>query len=402
MSISLSDKKNSVEPTARKGWSNYSTLMQVVNEGRRSLSLVGVLLVVGVVFNILTDGLFFTSRNLTFLSIQVAITAILACGIVMVMVAGHIDLSTGSAAAVTGIMSAVIAQDLSESLVVIVVLTVVIGAIIGAWHAFWIAVLRVPAFIVTLASLLALRGVSLLITEGESIRAGQGLIDIVNAYVPPLPTALIFAALLILIVWLRYADWKALRVAGLPSPMWSGFGLPAAVTVVGIAVIVAIFVPYRGLPVPVLVLVVVALAISLVLRYTKRGRHIYAIGGNEDAAFLSGVKIKGTTALIFISMGVLYALAGLILVGRLGAATPNAASGLELSVIAAAVIGGTSLFGGVGTIIGAITGAVLMESLNSGMSLLNLPSYWQQITAGLVLLVAVYLDIRGRRQGTGR
>lgn len=369
-------------------------------DGTRSLTLLLILLGVWLVFHVLTDGLFLTPRNLTLLSVQVAVTAVLAAGIVMVMVPGNIDLSVGAAVAMTAIVTSVTMNDLGASLPVAIVMTIAAGAAIGAWHGLWVAYLGVPSFIVTLASLMVLRGLALLITKGETISPGSDVTSIASTYVAGGWTVLIFAALVVGFALLQFRELRARQAARMPVSVVRVVVVPTVLLGVICAAAATVALSYKGLPLPVFVLLVVGVGIGALLRLTRTGRHLYALGGNPEAARLAGVRTKRLTFWVFAAMGALYGVAGLLMVSRLGSAPPNAATGLELNVIAAAVIGGTSLLGGIGTVAGALMGAVLMESLNNGMSLLNLPTYWQQITVGLVLLVAVYIDLRSRRGRT--
>jgi ABC-type xylose transport system permease subunit len=396
----LAEGRNSVaeNPPLR---SRANALRQIGSmERARSLTLLGILIAVALLFQILTDGLFLTSRNLTVLSVQVAITAILAAGIVMIMVPAHIDLSIGAAVSVTAIVTALTMKDLGVSAPVAIVLTLLAGLAIGIWHGFWVAVMGVPAFIVTLASLLALRGLALLLTKGETVAPDVEITKIAATFIDRGVTVVIFALLLAGFTGLLLRERKARLAAGMAAPMGPTVLLPSVLFGLMCLGAALVAVSYQGLPLPVLFLLVVVVAISLLLRQTRFGRHLYAMGGNPVAARYAGIRTRRHTFTIFAIMGVLYGIAGLILVARLGSAPPNAATGLELNVIAAAVIGGTSLLGGVGTVAGAIMGALLMESLNNGMSLMNLPSYWQQIAVGFVLLIAVYLDVRSRREKT--
>lgn len=270
------------------------------------------------------------------------------------------------------------------------------GLLIGLWHAFWIAWMRVPAFIVTLASLLAIRGLSLVITNAETIPPDPSLLVISDASLSPTLSIVVLALFWAAFSLLQVREYRAQAAAGL-RPLFGGVvGLPvASVGVVALGMI-AMAASYRGLPLPVtLVLAIIAIT-GTVLRYTVFGRRLYAIGGNRQAALLAGINIRKHVSFVFAGMGLLYGLAGLVLVARLDSAPPNAEQGLELNVIAAAVIGGTSLMGGRGTVAGAALGALLMESLSNGMNLMNLPSAYQSITVGLVLLFAVYADLRGK------
>jgi ABC-type xylose transport system permease subunit len=362
----------------------------------RSFSMVGVLIVVWVVLQFLTGGIFLGPRNLTNLSGQVAITAMLAAGAVMVMIPGYIDLSLGATVAACAVIAALVSNVFGFSFWPTVSLTLLFGLAIGLWHALWIAWLRVPAFIVTLASLLAIRGLSLVLTNAETISPSQDMLVISDASLSaPVSIAILFLFWLALAA-LQIREWRALSAARISASFFGVAILPIASVGVVTACAAFIVASYRGLPVPVAVVMAVVMITGGVLRFTAFGRRLYAIGGNRQAALLSGINIRWHATVVLAGMGLLYGVAGLVLVARLDSAPPGAEAGLELNVIAAAVIGGTSLLGGRGTVVGAILGALLMESLSNGMSLMNLPSAYQAITVGLVLLLAVYADIRSR------
>jgi len=365
----------------------------------RSFGLVAILAAVWLVFQFLTGGLFLTPRNLTVLSVQVAISAILAAGIVMIMVPGHIDLSIGATVSFSAIVTAVAMTNLHFPIAEAIAATLLVGVVIGIWHGLWVAFMRVPAFIVTLATLLGLRGASLLITSGRTLAPSDTITFISDDTLSPLATAILLAVLWAGVVLLAIRERRARLAAGMEASFLSVVGIPGALigfVCVGAFVVTA---SYRGLPLPVAILLAVVAIIGFQLRHTRFGRHLYAIGGNPEAAQLAGINIRWHSFWVFVAMGLLYGVAGLIFVARLDSAPPNGAIGLELNVIAAAVIGGTSLLGGIGRVQGAVLGALLMETLNNGMSLMNLPSYYQQITIGFVLLIAVYLDIRTRGRG---
>jgi D-xylose transport system permease protein len=361
----------------------------------RSFSMILILIVVWCIFQTLTSGIFLTPRNLTNLSGQVAISAILSAGIVLVMVPGYIDLSIGATVSFCAIVAAMASTTFGLPIPVTILLTLLVGLIIGLWHAVWIAWLRVPAFIVTLASLLAIRGLSLVVTSSETIAPDPRLLFISDYSLSTLQSSA-----LVLLCWLGFStmqivEYLARRSSGMEASLSDALSpcLMAAIAAIGA---VAMGASYRGIPFPVCVLLVVIMVTAGILRYTAFGRRLYAIGGNRQAAAMAGVDIRRHTFMVMAGMGLLYGVAGLVLVARLASAPPDAANGLELDVIAAAVIGGTSLLGGRGTVGGAVIGAILMESLSNGMSLMNLPSAFQAIAVGLVLLAAVYMDIRGR------
>jgi D-xylose transport system permease protein len=362
----------------------------------RSFSMIGILALIWLTFQILTGGIFLTPRNLTNLSGQVAVTAILAAGIVLVMVPACIDLSIGATVSFCAIVAAMASSDYGLSPVAVILLTLSVGLTMGVWHAVWIAMLGVPSFIVTLASLLAVRGLALVLTGSVTPFPDTNLLFISDYSFPGWGSAIVLAGVWAALLALQIRELRAQRAAGIQASAISVVGLPAFFAGVLVIAASAIAVSYRGLPLPVLILLATMLLSGGILRLAAFGRRLFAIGGNRQAAALAGIDISLHIFIVFLAMGLLYAVAGLVLVTRLASAPPNAGTGMELNVIAAAVIGGTSLLGGRGTVAGAVIGAVLMESLSNGMSLMNLPSAYQSITVGLVLLVAVYADLRGR------
>jgi D-xylose transport system permease protein len=394
-------EQNETEPqlSGLQPWKLRSLSLQQL----RAFGLVGVLLVIWVVFQILTHGIFLSSRNLTTLAQQAAITAMLAAGTVMVIVPGYIDLSIGSASGFTGVLAALLidpARGLgwTESPVIVSAVTIAAGMAIGAWQGLWVAWLRVPSFVVTLASLLALRGAALTITGGSTVSHGGVLAFLADDFVPASWTVIAGAVLAVSYTWTKYVDWKARAgVTTRRTSFVASSGASIAVIAMFAILVSAVAISYRGTPLLVAVMAGVLVAISVLMSRTVFGRRLYAIGGNPSAARYAGINDKWYCFLVFLITGALYGLAGLMLDARIGVAVPDAGTGLELTVIAAAVIGGTSLFGGVGTAIGAVIGALLLESLNNGMGLMNIESSFQQIVDGLVLLVAVYLDMRNRR-----
>jgi D-xylose transport system permease protein len=373
------------------------TLANILSQGRfRLIPMIAVLIVVWAVLEMLTGGLFLSARNLTNLSGQVAITAVLAAGAVLLMVPGYIDLSLGATVAASAVVAALASTVYGLGFWPTVVVTIAFGLVLGFWHAYWIAWMHVPAFIVTLASLLAIRGISLVITNAETLSPSMDMLVISDASLPPLASVAVLLALWLVFSLLQWREWRAQTSAGIPA----SFNVLVLLPVVSVGVValgsMVIAANYRGTPLPVVIVLAVVAISGGMLRYTPFGRRLYAIGGNRQAALLAGIDIRRQITIVFAAMGALYGLAGLMLVARLSSAPPTAGQGLELNVIAAAVIGGTSLMGGRGTVAGAVIGALLMESLANGMSLMNLPSSYQSIAVGLVLLFAVYVDVRGR------
>ncbi|QVQ54742.1 sugar ABC transporter permease [Spiractinospora alimapuensis] len=372
-----------------------------------------------VLFQILTGGLLLQPQNVTNLILQNSYILILAIGMMLVIITGHIDLSVGSVVAFVGALSAVMltAWDLPVPLVVVLAITV--GALIGAWHGFWVAYVRIPAFIVTLAGMLIFRGATMVTLGGESIsqlppglralgsgylpamenvavtlprvRFGDGVgITFVEAHTLTLALGLLASVAL---VWSAVRNRDRLARHGLRVGARSVFLARVIMTVGAITAFCYMLAIHRGIPIVGVLLLVLIVGYAFVMGNMTVGRRIYAVGGNEKAAMLSGVRTQATTFWVFVNMGALSALAGLVFVARLNAATPRAGTMFELEAIAAAFIGGASAYGGVGTVVGAVIGALVMGVMNNGMSIIGLGVDWQQLIKGLVLLAAVAFDI---------
>jgi len=381
----------------------------------RQYTMAIALLSIWIILTILTDGTFITSRNLSVLFMQTSYTAILAVGIVFVMVAGHIDLSVGRLLGFTGAIAGVLQVNYSLGTVPTIVLTIIAGAIVGVWHGFWVAYRGVPAFIVTLASMLMFQGFSLGITGGSSISPmndafkaiGQNYLPNFNKYAVQImgmdfsvnDTSMIFAIIFVIIFIIL--DLRKRRV----RKKYGFVVLPKRLQIFKIVLmsmlissVFSIMVTYQGIPYSILVLLGIVLLYSFVANKTTIGRYVYAMGGNKEAAKLSGINIKKITMLIFINMGILSAIASIVYTARSNNATSKAGEMFELDAIAAAVIGGTSTMGGEGTIIGAVIGALVMSSLDNGMSIMNVNAMYQLIVKGLILLLAVAVDIATRKK----
>jgi D-xylose transport system permease protein len=384
-------------------------LIDALEIDTRLLAMAAALVVIWVGLDLLTSGIFLTARNLWNLSVQTSVVGIMATGMVLVIVARHIDLSVGSVLGFVGMAMAVLQVEVlplgtSWNWLLSLVLGLVLGAAIGAFQGWWVAYRAVPAFIVTLGGLLIFRGLAWWITEGRTVAPmdpnfqllGGGLDGSIGEFWSWVVGALFIAAVVVKAFRTRQ---RRNRYNFPVRPLWA----EALVLVVSVGVIVGFILVmnsyYRprtqipqGIPIPVLILIVVAVGMSALTKVTKFGRYVFAIGGNPEAAELGGINVRKVTVMIFVMMGVLSAIAGAIQTARLNAGLNSTGSLLELSVIAAAVIGGTSLSGGVGTIAGAILGALIMQSLQSGMILLNISTPMQPVVIGLVLISAVWLD----------
>ncbi len=381
---------------------------------RRTLVTLAVLAMMWLVLNRLTDGVFLTPRNLANLAVQSSVVGILACGMVLVIVARHIDLSVGSLLGFTGmVVAALQAEWLPESgwtWPVALIGALLLGAALGAWQGAWVAYGRLPAFVVTLAGLLAFRGAAWLVSDGRTVSPllpqhallGGGIEGFVGARWSWILGALGVAAL----VGLRTrARARRIRV-GVPVRPLPAEVFELASVCAGILAFVAVMNAYtlprsdvaRGIPVPVLILIAVAVGLSVLARSTRFGRHVFAVGGSPQAAERVGIDVRRVSVGVFALMGVLCAVAGIVTTARLEAATSSMGTLAELQAIAAAVLGGTSLAGGVGSVGGAVLGAIVMQTLDNGMVLLGISSPARQICIGGVLLVAVWLDGALRRR----
>ncbi|MCL4516433.1 MAG: sugar ABC transporter permease [Firmicutes bacterium] len=360
----------------------------------RSYTMIIALVAIWVTFSILTDGSFLSARNLSMLARQMSITGILAVGMVLVIVAGHIDLSVGSVAGFTGAVAAILQVTHHWGTLPAILATLLVGLAIGGWQAFWIAFRGVPAFIVTLSSMLVFRGGILLITKGITISPMRDSFKLIGqGYVPPVYSLALGIAGGVIYLLLQLRNRRSRQKYGLEVLPWALEGLKIAGILVLLTLFVGVMLAYKGIPIPVVIVLSLVLLMAFVAGNTTFGRHVYAVGGNREAAVLSGINVKKTNMIIFLIMGLLTALAGIVLTSRLDAATTSAGNMFELDAIAAAIIGGTSTLGGQGTIPGAIIGALVMATIDNGMSLMNVDYSLLTIVKGLVLVLAVWVDL---------
>ncbi|AZK46712.1 multiple monosaccharide ABC transporter permease [Paenibacillus lentus] len=380
--------------------------MQMISElfkkNIRQYGMIIALVFITVLFQILTDGILLKPLNVTNLILQNSYILVLAIGMVLVIITGHIDLSVGSIAAFIGALAAIMMVDLQLPPFLAVIISLGVGALIGAWQGFWIAYVRIPAFIVTLAGMLLFRGLTMIILNGQSISPfPKSFQKISSGFLPDwfgganihIMTIVLGVILSLLVVWQEWKDRKTqIKYNFETAPIWI-FITKVASLVAVVNVFTYVLATYNGIPNILVILFVLIVIYSFVMNRMIAGRHIYALGGNEKAAKLSGVKTKKVTFWVFVNMGAMAALSGLIFAARLNAATPKAGTNFELDAIAACFIGGASASGGIGTVIGAIIGGLVMGVMNNGMSLIGLGVDWQQGIKGLVLLLAVAFDI---------
>ncbi|WP_310832902.1 multiple monosaccharide ABC transporter permease [Paenibacillus pedocola] len=378
------------------------TISEIFKKNIRQYGMIIALIFISVFFQILTDGILLKPLNVTNLILQNSYILVLAIGMVLVIITGHIDLSVGSVAAFIGALSAIMMVDMQMNPVLAVILSLLMGALVGAWQGFWVAYIKIPAFIVTLAGMLLFRGLTMIVLNGQSIAPfPKAFQKISSGFIPDFIggsslNVLTLVAGIILSVLIVYQEFRTRKISvkygfELP-PVWISITKAAALVVV-INLFTFVLAQYNGIPNILVILLVLIAIYSFVMNNMTMGRHIYALGGNEKAASLSGVKTKRVTFWVFVNMGVLAALSGLVFAARLNSATPKAGTNFELDAIAACFIGGASASGGIGTVVGAIIGGLVMGVMNNGMSLVGLGVDWQQGIKGLVLLLAVGFDI---------
>jgi D-xylose transport system permease protein len=368
----------------------------------RAYGLIIALAFIALLFTLLTDGDFLSSRNLSNLFRQMSVISILAIGMTLVIITGHIDLSVGSLAGLTGGMAAILQVWFGWDTGWVLLLALLAGLLLGGWQGWWVAYRGIPSFIVTLGGMLIFRGILIGISKGETVAPLEASFQRIGQSYLPYAAGYILAGIVILFLFLLTArKRKKRREWGLKleEPVVS-YG-KAAVYSLLIMLFAYMMNRYLGIPVPILLVLLLLLVFGFVLNRTRFGRYLYAIGGNSEAAKYSGINVKRHTFAVFVIMGLLSALAGLILTARLNAATVGAGQMYELDAIAACVIGGTSLKGGTGSVTGSLIGALVMTSLDNGMSMMDIDAFWQYIVKGLILILAVWWDLSSEPGGEG-
>jgi putative multiple sugar transport system permease protein len=410
MSEIRTNPEETIEPPVNRFTSALSTI--VTDLGKNGIFIA--LIVVIVLFQVLTNGILLRPQNVSNLIVQNGYILILAIGMVFIIVAGHIDLSVGSVAAFIGAVSGVFAVNIGMPWWLAMILSLAVGALVGAWQGFWVAYVGIPAFIVTLAGMLIFRGLALVVLGNTNIGSfpaeyraiGNGFINFpielgVRSQIDPI-TLGIGAVVLIGIVVQQFRTRRGRQAYGQSVEPFGWFVAKLAISVVGIGFFAYELSVFKGIPVTLIVLAVLVMIYGIVQNRSVFGRHVFAMGGNRHAAELSGIKTRQVDFWLFVNMGVLAALAGLVFTARLNLAGPKAGTGFELEAISAAFIGGAAVQGGVGTIGGAIIGGLIIGVLNNGMSILGIGIEWQQAVKGLVLLLAVAFDVFNKRRAGGR
>ncbi|KUO75245.1 MAG: sugar ABC transporter permease [Clostridia bacterium BRH_c25] len=367
----------------------------------RTYTMIAALIIMWIGFTYLTDGFFISARNMSNLVRQMAIVGIMGTSMVLVIVSGGIDLSVGSVMGFLGCIAAALQVWGGMGTFEVIAICLASGLLIGLFQGGLIAYTDVPPFIITLGGSLVFRGAVLAVTRGTTVAPLQkSLLYFGQAYVSNFVGIIIAVGAVLFLLLNELSKRKAKKkYNSLTEPIgsmvirWLVFSsiISASVLVLN---------SYKGIPVPVLLMFILVVIFSFIAEKTNFGRRIYAIGGNIDAAKYSGINVKKNIAMVYCLNGLMAAVAGLILAARLNAGTPQAGINLELDAIAAAVIGGTSMTGGVGRVSGAILGALIMATIDNGMSMMNLDAYWQYMVKGAILITAVWFDIKTKKNST--
>ena len=374
----------------------------------RSYGMLMSLFVIMLFFQFMTDGTLLQPLNLTNLVLQNSYIVIMALGMLLVIVTGHIDLSVGSVAGFVGAVAAVLMVRYHLDYPLAIIACLIVGAAIGAAQGYWVAYFGIPSFIVTLAGMLVFKGLALALLQGQSVGPFPATFQkLSSGFIPELIpssgnlnlTSLAIGAVLTLVLVYASVKGRAREVEhGIEVEPFGFFAAKNVVLAGALMYFTYLIASRRGLPNVLVIMTALIALYGFMTRRTVVGRQIYAVGGNAKAAKLSGIKTERLVFMTFVNMGVLAALAGLIFAARLNTATPKAGLGFELDVIAACFIGGASAYGGVGRVGGAVVGAMIMGVMNNGMSILGIGIDYQQVIKGLVLLGAVCIDVYNQRR----
>lgn len=384
-----------------------NTLKDMFKNNIRSYGMLIALVVIMAFFQVLTEGTLFKPVNLTNLLLQNSYIIIMAIGMLLIIITGWIDLSVGRVAGFVGAVAAVLLVDYNVNVYLTMLICLFVGALIGAMQGYWVAFQKIPPFIVTLAGMLIFRGLTLALLNGKSVgpfptefqQLASGFIpDFFNMEGFHLTSVILGAIGSAFLIWLDIRNRKnnlkyEFEVA--PMPFFIAKNVVVTGAIMGLCWLMA---SYKGLPNVMILMLILIVIYTFITDQTVLGRRIYAMGGNEKAARLSGVNTPTLLFSTFVNMGVLSAIAGMVYAARLNSATPKAGDSMELDVIAACYIGGASASGGIGTVVGAVIGAFIMGVLNNGMSIMGVNIDWQQVIKGLVLLFAVFFDVYNKNK----
>ncbi len=383
----------------------FSDLKALLQENIRDYGMFIALAFIFLIFSISTGGLFVSARNISNLLNQTGYIAVLSIGVTLVIIIRHIDLSIGFVSGFIGAVAATLLVGGGMNVFLVIGIVLVIGTIIGLWHGFLVAYMKLPAFVATLAGMLIFRGAILQVTAGTGtiIINNDFFNAISNGYIPDLFNANLHILTIIVgmlgVILYVYSDLKNYRVKKsygfkvLSKEMLASKMIFVSFLILGLSLVLA---SHRGLPYTLIIIIAIVAIYHFFLKFTVLGRHVYAVGGNPEAAELSGISVKMITLFVFGSMGFLSAVSGIMFASRLQSATTTAGTLFELQAIAGAFVGGVSASGGVGKVTGSVIGALVMASLTNGMNLMGINISLQYIVQGFVLIAAVIFDIRTR------
>ncbi len=397
---------NSSTDTAVQGGERISAAT-FIKKNLREYGMLISLAVIMAFFQYMTDGTLMQPLNLTNLLLQNSYIVIMALAMLMVIVAGHIDLSVGSVAGFIGGLAAVLMVQYNWHYVPATIVCLIAGALIGGLQGYFVAFHHIPAFIVTLGGMLVFRGLALWLLGGQSVGPFPQEFQLLSSGFIPDPfgsesfrlTSLLLGGIVAFAFFYMSLRERASKVRyGAAAEPLSFLIVKNTIFTVMILYFTYLLASYKGLPNVMVIMFVLMMAFDFITNRTTIGRRIYALGGNEKAARLSGIKTDRLSFYTFVNMGVLAALAGLVFAARLNTATPKGGVGFELDVIAACFIGGASATGGVGKVIGAVIGAFVMGVMNNGMSILGIGIDWQQVIKGVVLVAAVFVDVYNKNK----
>lgn len=397
------------EPTPTKPASRARQVGELLSRNVRQFGMVIALILLLLFFQFQT-GVALTPGNMINIIQGNAYVLILAVGMVLVIIAGHIDLSVGSVAAFVGVVVALLIKDAHVPVYLAILLGLVLGVVVGAWQGFWVAVVGIPAFIVTLAGMLLFRGLNQVLGKSTTIPIPDEIIYFGTASLPEVgpdtgfnnPTLLLGLLGLVALVVLELRKRRnALRLGAPAGPVYA---IVVKLVLLGAAILVATYLfasaPVgRSFPIVGIILLVLVVVYAFIAAKTPLGRHVYAVGGNRAAAELTGVNVRRVNFFVLTNMGFLSAVAAVVFIGRSTSSGPADGTGWELDVIAAVFIGGAAVSGGIGTVIASVIGGLVIAVLNNGLQLLGVQADITQVIKGLVLLLAVALDVYNKRQG---
>ncbi len=389
---------NQVQSATPQGFLQNENVQMALKFLKENGTLVA-LVVLTIIFSF-ADEAFFTPRNLTNLTRQTTIVGIIAVGMTMVILINGIDLSVGSIVGLSAISVTLLMQAGVNIWLAILFTLILSGGVIGLWNGFWIAHYNIPPFIITLGMMTIARGLALTLSKGGSVPAvdpTDTFRKIGGGFFSKGFSGIIIVAALGLFFFTLFKGIQQQKQYGIEVKKQELIS-SSVIAVLGLVLAFWIFTGYRGIPYPVALFVVIVFIGSFALQNTKFGRRIYAMGGNEEAARLSGINIYRMKLIVFAIITTLSALSGILLASRLNGASPNLGTMFELDAISAVIIGGTSFSGGIGTITGTVIGALIIGVLNNGMSLLGVPTFFQLIIKGLIIILAVWFDVLSKKK----